>query len=123
MLLNDFYSLVSLDYSALAVDARISLHKEHAIFKGHFPGNPVVPGVCLMTIVKEVLSIAMEKELVLSEAKSVKFLGVINPNDQHTLSVHCEITEEDTEIVRMRGTITEGDKVFYKSVCSYKVLA
>ena len=45
---NDFYHLDELETAAQEFSARISLNPEHIIFKGHFPGYPVVPGVVMM---------------------------------------------------------------------------
>ena len=52
-ILTDFYTLQSYDKNEKSFVANIILNKDHEIFKGHFPGNPVTPGVCMMQIVKE----------------------------------------------------------------------
>ena len=31
----------------------VELLPNHAIYGGHFPGQPVVPGVCTLTIIRE----------------------------------------------------------------------
>ena len=65
MLLKDFYTLAELDKSDTEnLKAIIDLNKDHEVYKGHFPGNPVVPGVCLTQLIKEVMEtyLASEKE-------------------------------------------------------------
>jgi len=37
---------------------KIELNFNHKIFKGHFPGSPILPGVCIIQIVKEVLNLS-----------------------------------------------------------------
>lgn len=53
MLLKDFYKIISLENT---VDSKykavISINEQHDVFKGHFPGNPIMPGVCMMQIIK-----------------------------------------------------------------------
>ena len=35
----------------------------HSIYEGHFPEQPVVPGVCTLTIIRECISRILEKEI------------------------------------------------------------
>jgi 3-hydroxymyristoyl/3-hydroxydecanoyl-(acyl carrier protein) dehydratase len=56
MLLNSFYTLEAApETTPTRVQATIRLNPDHAIFAGHFPGQPVVPGVCMLQIIKELL--------------------------------------------------------------------
>lgn len=34
---------------------RVRLDAAHPVYAGHFPGNPVLPGVCTLQIVRECL--------------------------------------------------------------------
>ncbi|CAN5173028.1 3-hydroxyacyl-ACP dehydratase [soil metagenome] len=121
MLLNDFYTIQSLEVDAQSINAIIHLNKDHAIFQGHFPDNPVVPGVCLMAITKEVLEQVLEMSLALKEAKSVKFLGVVNPNEQAVLKVQCDFSK-DVDTFKTTCVITAGEKVCYKAGAIYTIL-
>ena len=52
-MLKDFYTLNTLQQiAANTYLCTLTLNAEHPIFKGHFPNNPVTPGVCMMQIVK-----------------------------------------------------------------------
>lgn len=115
MLVNDFYNIQSLAQTEDSIVAELHLQKDHAIFGGHFPGNPVVPGVCLLTMVKEVLQESLGNTLTLSEAKSIKFLGVINPKEQVILHLQCQVTPTETGSYKTTSTITAGEKVCYKA--------
>ena len=44
-------------------DFNIKLDPEHFIYKAHFPGEPITPGVCIMQIAKELLEEAEEDEM------------------------------------------------------------
>ena len=52
------------------------------VFKGHFPGQPVVPGVCMMYIVKDLLEQEFAAPILLQTASQVKFLQLITPETQ-----------------------------------------
>lgn len=114
MLLNDFYSVQSLAHEGQTASATVELNKEHAIFSGHFPNNPVVPGVCLMTMVKETLERVIDRPLLLKEAKTVKFLGVVNPQSNLQLQISSSYTLLDDGAIKTNSTITAGDMVCCK---------
>ena len=53
MLVEGLYSELSKSTADASVDVQIKIDNNHQIFKGHFPDNPVMPGVCLLQIMKE----------------------------------------------------------------------
>ena len=93
MLINDFYTtndIVQLDNT---YSCRVAFNADHSIFKGHFPGQPVVPGVCMMEIVKELLQAQLNKPLILRSARNVKFLGFITPDVQPAVKISWKENE------------------------------
>ena len=79
MLQNDFFTIVSQESGEGKLTGVLEFDPGHAIFKGHFPGVPVVPGVCMMQMVKEMLENSIGSETRLGKAMSIKFLSLINP--------------------------------------------
>ena len=78
---NSFYfvdSSVRGDGSASYV---IRLNAEHGIFRAHFPGEPITPGVCILQMGLELLSDAAGEKVELCRAKNVKFLHILHPDD------------------------------------------
>ena len=69
--LNDLYTLKDVQEDSVnkQIKIQITLNPAHEIFKGHFPGNPVMPGVCTVQIVKELLSAHLKKDLVLKKSR------------------------------------------------------
>ena len=53
MLLNDFFIIDDWQPGNGLARAILRINWGHPIFEGHFPGRPVVPGACLLQIVKE----------------------------------------------------------------------
>src|SRR5271170_4389662 len=82
MLINDFYTCHDIVLDENKLGCRIVFNAGHAIFSGHFPGQPLVPGVCMMEIVKELLQGEVKKPLMLHNARSVKFLQFVPPGLQ-----------------------------------------
>lgn len=50
-------------------------------FCGHFDGNPVVPGVCLLVAVEAIASAAWSRKLQVAEVVRAKFTAVIQPGE------------------------------------------
>lgn len=80
MLMNDFYRIEYIQREPNSVSCRIVFNDQHDIFKGHFPGQPVVPGVCMMQMVKELLEAQTDSNLWMRDAGQVKFLQLITPD-------------------------------------------
>ena len=81
MLLNNLYTIESSECSPAGdkITFEILLNKEHALFRGHFPGNPILPGVCTVQIIRELLEVQLGKAFRLVRAGNIKYLGFINP--------------------------------------------
>ena len=94
-LLHDFYSLVTFTADGPKVSASISLNSNHPVFQGHFPGNPVTPGVCMMQIIKELAEKWAACPLMLTAARNVKFMAIINPAQHPNIQVELDVEEED----------------------------
>ena len=87
MLNNDFFKIIDLDLSGNELLANVALEPGHIIYKGHFPGNPVTPGVVQMQMVKEILEVFYNKKLQLKTMGRCKFLHILDPNDISDLAV------------------------------------
>lgn len=95
MLMNDFYTLSDIAREGNKWNGRIRFNAAHAIFTGHFPGQPVVPGVCMMQIVKEVMELILNKKMQIQQAGQVKFLQLITPEITPFVHIEWETTEDD----------------------------
>lgn len=119
-ILTDFYTLESSEKAENgSFIAHISLNKNHDIFKGHFPGNPVTPGVCMMQIVKELTEKFTGKKLFLKSASNVKFMAIINPFETPYLTLQLDINEGEEEI-KVKNTTSFGETIALKMSVNYK---
>jgi 3-hydroxyacyl-[acyl-carrier-protein] dehydratase len=87
MLMNDFYRIEYLQRDLNSVSCKIAFNQHHDIFKGHFPGQPVVPGVCMMEMVKELLEQQTDQTLWLRNAGLVKFLQLKTPDVEPVITI------------------------------------
>lgn len=113
MLNNTFFSFTTPEFDGSLLKTTINLNPAHDIFKGHFPGNPVVPGVCTMQIIKEVLESYLRKKLRLVKADNIKFLSFIDPNQNGQVGLEVKITMVD-EQVKADAQLVNAGIVFLK---------
>lgn len=99
MLLKDsFYTLQTLEKSEGQLDATIILDANHAIFEGHFPNNPVTPGVVQLEIIKELLAVHFNEKVRLKAISNCKYLAILNPKENAQISVKIGFSELENEL-------------------------
>lgn len=114
MLLNDFFTINGLQVSGTDVTATIIIDPAHKIFEGHFPGQPVVPGVCQMQILKEIMEMVTEKKLDVVKAYDMKFLAVIDPSKNDQVSVSIKYAEDPSGGLQVTGNLFKDELQHFK---------
>jgi len=112
MLKNNLYNIQSFNYKNEALKAIIQLNTNHLIFKGHFPDVPVLPGVIMMQIVKDLVEVGEEKLLNISKVGNMKFLQMVNPEKNNLLEFEVKIIEKSDEKIRIKA-----QSIISKDVC------
>ena len=96
MLVEGFYTVATTkQISENEIHVTVQLHEEHPIFEGHFPGNPVTPGVCMIQIIKEIVQEYLNMKLFIKGISNVKFTALINPNINAELLLELSIVQID----------------------------
>jgi len=75
--------------------AHWSVPPDHPAFAGHFPGNPILPGVVLLDVALQMIADSGGIALDQCEISSVKFLSPAHPGDElriaHSVSANGAI--------------------------------
>jgi len=50
-------------------------------FSGHFPGDPILPGIAQLLMVSDVIRLAMGRNVNISGVRKVRFRQIIRPDD------------------------------------------
>jgi 3-hydroxyacyl-[acyl-carrier-protein] dehydratase len=114
MLKGDFYKINALETKGNRVHALLELNPSHRIFDGHFPGQPVVPGVCMMQMIKEILETVLTKETRLFKADYLKFLIVINPKENRLIQAELQYDLNSNGEISVIGTLLNEAKIYLK---------
>jgi len=133
MLLNTFFFVktVATDSAELPTQpdqirkfsVKAEINPSHPIFQGHFPGNPVVPGVCEIHMITEILELIHKKQYRLTKADTIKFLSLINPTEicEVVLELSCRYFPDDS--LAVQATIVNGSTVYLKFKGYFQVLS
>jgi 3-hydroxyacyl-[acyl-carrier-protein] dehydratase len=113
MLLDNFFSLKEIQHIDHSINATVAFDESHSIFKGHFEDFPVVPGVCMMQIIKEIMEKELKKSFRVSKAAQMKFLSIINPNENREVSANIEYVSND-HTFDVEAKLFLGEIVFFK---------
>ncbi len=122
MLIKGLYKVESTAKTEEGIKVRVNLNKDHEVFKGHFPGNPVMPGVCMIQMIKELTEGAIDKELFLGQASNIKFMAIINPEKNPILDLEITILEED-KVVKVKNTTSFDDTVALKLNAEFAIIS
>jgi len=120
MLLNDFFTISSQEHANGTIHALVRINRDHPIFEGHFPGQPVVPGVCMLQIVREVMELQLTERLFIAEADNIKFLTVINPDQHSQIQLSISYKRED-DVFSLQASLFEGNTTFFKLKAVFKI--
>ncbi len=114
MLLNKFFYILDSEQTENDLKVQISFNAEHDIFKGHFPGLPVVPGVCQVQILKETVSSLLNRDFFVSTASSIKFLAVIEPLKTRELTLNIKVVNQDADKLFVSADYQNGTEIFFR---------
>ena len=122
MLIKDFYKVINLTSDESGIVATIKLNPEHNIYNGHFPNQPVVPGVIQLQIVKELLEQSLGKKLFIVNFQRVKYLKPIVPTNTPQLVFTIIVKETDDQKIGSNVSIGYNDIIFTKAKICFTVI-
>lgn len=94
----------------------LSIPADHAAFAGHFPGNPVVPGVVLLDESLHSIATAFGISISACTIVSAKFISAAHPGE--LLRLHIEPALDD----RVHFTIRAPDRIVASGALSIPAL-
>ena len=75
---NSFYYIIERNETGFI----IGFEPSHAVFQGHFPGHPIVPGACLVQIAQELMALTRGSNVQLTAIRNLKFRQPVTPDMQ-----------------------------------------
>ncbi len=97
---DEFYKVLELQkVSENQILAKLEINQSHDIYKGHFPDQPIVPGVCQIQMIKELLEELIGKKLQMTNGDNIKFTGMIIPKQNPIVNLEVNFKMNGLEIV------------------------
>ena len=105
MLFKDLYTVEKVDENDNSIFATIRFNANHEIFNGHFPKQPVVPGVIQIQVIKELLEANLNTKLFMNNIIQIKYISPIVPDNNTAISVVILKKNTDKESIRIDANI------------------
>lgn len=98
---------------ATKITGSVTTEGDSPWFSGHFPNNPILPGIAQLKMVADLIVKPGEGILRLAGLSRIKFRKLVRPGEQLDIQVTCSNPED-----HYMFKITSGDE----DVCSGKML-
>jgi len=89
----------------------ITLLSDYCAYEGHFPGNPVSPGVCNIQMIKECAEQLAGKSLFLGYISRCKLSAVITPQTTPQLSLRMWLNETEG-LYSVSALVGDGETIY-----------
>ena len=94
---------------------QLRIHPEWPIYKAHFPGHPITPGVCIVQMVQKLLGLALNRDVTLRKVKNVKYLAIISPEEVSELTVSfTKIEAQEDGSLKVQAQVLAGETIYTK---------
>ena len=68
--------------------ADIKIESDSPWFSGHFPGDPILPGIAQLAMVFDAIKQGIDEDFKITEVRRVRFKQAVKPGDQLKLTVN-----------------------------------
>jgi 3-hydroxyacyl-[acyl-carrier-protein] dehydratase len=110
----DFYTIIEQQQEADIAIFELGLNAEHPIYQGHFPNQPVMPGVCMLQLVTELTSKALGQSLQLKKASQAKFLVPVVPEQFPQIQLKTRFVAQEEQMWKVTASIQRAEQIFFK---------
>ena len=100
-----------LEYQDDSLNVQIQFDKNFIGFQGHFPGNPILPGVVMIKTMTIMYELYNKKKFTLFQIKQAKFIEPVLADTLISFIVKSNI---DKEGIKLQGKVLKSEKVIAK---------
>lgn len=102
------------------IEAIVDINPDHDVFKGHFPSQPVLPGVVMIDILNDCLSASLKSKYRMTSASQIKYLSVVVPTESKQLRVEITIQPNERGLEANCTSYINGDTAHFKLKGSFE---
>lgn len=114
-----FFTLEAGEKNGNSATYRCRLHPEAPVFKAHFPGFPVLPGVLTLKMVVDAINASQffsTQTLMVQSIGNAKYLAVVNPQETQEVEINVALKAEknadEPAVFQFKATVQNGETRF-----------
>lgn len=114
-----FFTLEAGEKNGNSATYRCRLHPEAPVFKAHFPGFPVLPGVLTLKMVVDAINASQffsTQTLTVQSIGNAKYLAVVNPQEtpevEISVALKAEKNADEPAVSQFKATVQNGETRF-----------
>jgi len=114
-----FFTLEASEKNGNSATYRCRLHPEAPVFKAHFPGFPVLPGVLTLKMVVDAINASQffsTQTLTVQSIGNAKYLAVVNPQETQeveiSVALKAEKNADEPAVFQFKATVQNGEMRF-----------
>lgn len=114
-----FFTLEAGEKNGNSATYRCRLHPEAPVFKAHFPGFPVLPGVLTLKMVVDAINASQffsTQTLTVQSIGNAKYLAVVNPQEtpevEISVALKAEKNADEPAVFQFKATVQNGETRF-----------
>lgn len=114
-----FFTLESGEKNGNSATYRCRLHPEAPVFKAHFPGFPILPGVLTLKMVVDAINASQffsTQTLTVQSIGNAKYLAVVNPQETQEVEISVALKAEKNAdkpaVFQFKATVQNGETRF-----------
>jgi len=113
-MLTDLFTIESVtEENPCAFLAKASVDANHPVFQGHFPGIPVLPGVCSLYLIRTCAERFLGCCMRYNTVDFCKFTAMIDPLRNEQITVKGNIKQDEEEI-QIKAMMLYGNRTVLK---------
>ena len=95
----------------LTLTTQIKFNKSFLGFIGHFPNNPILPGIVIIFVMIRMYELYKNQKYTLSQIKLAKFIEPVSDETMISFFVKSDI---DKDGIKLSGKVLKSDKIISK---------
>lgn len=116
MLVPDLYRINSTRQEAEKYIFSVSILPECPVYRGHFPGEPITPGVCTLQMVRECAQSVLGRSMFLGEIKVCRYIKLVTPEVLPEGVVTLSLTPGEGDAYLLVASLTDPQGIEYMSL-------
>lgn len=111
MLIKDYYTIEGSSIQENAHIFHINLNPDCTVYQGHFPGEPVSPGVCNIQMIKELAEQVAGRKLFMSNLSLCRLTTLVTPQAHPAMDATLFLDEKEG-IYKLRATLGKDGETY-----------